>query len=245
MGEAATVDTATATNRDRRPLAIGVGIAAMVLGWLLAAPMEASFAGAGPATLPYVPDAWAGAYASVYNAVGEPAGLTAYYFWGKAAFLMYVAGLVVVSALPRTPSRRSRVGRGSLLAGFLVGLVGDLLGYWSGWGSTEMGTLTDIGFVALEIPAMLAMLVGCVLLGLGLRKDGVLPRWVPWLLVAVVVVVPAFNALLIGYAPHGVLVPLLGILTATVATARVPAQHARPTRAPVWGRSRKSRTRSE
>ena len=223
MVETATVHEGNAGTRDRRPLTVGVGIAGMVLGWLLAAPMEASFVGAGPATLPYVPDAWAGVYADVYIAVGEPAGLTAYYFWGKAAFLMYVAGLIVVLGLPRTPSRRGRVGRGLLLGGFAVGLVGDLLGYWSGWGSTEMGTLTTIGFVALEVPAMLALLVGCVVLGVGYRKDGVVPRWVPWLLVAAVVLVPAFNALLIGYAPHGVLVPLLGLLTTAVATARVPA----------------------
>ena len=182
--------------------------------------MEASFAGAGPSALPYVPDAWAGAYADVYSAVGEPAGLTPYYFWGKAAFLVYVAGLVVVSALPRTSSRRSRVGRRLLLGGFAVGLVGDLLGYWSGWGSSETGTLTNLGFLALEVPAMLAMLVGTVVLGLGLRADGVRPRWVPWVLVAAVVLVPAFNALVIGYAPHGVLVPLIGLLTVTVATVR-------------------------
>ena len=212
--------TRTTTARDRRPAAVVVGIAGMVLGWLLAAPMEASFTGTGPTTLPNVPDAWVAAYDGVYSTVGEPIGLTAYYFWGKAAFLMYVAGLVAVSALPRTTSRRSRVGRRLLLGGFAVGLVGDLLGYWSGWGSAEMGTLTNIGFVALEVPAMLAMLVGCVVLGLGFRADGVLPRWVPWLLVATVVGVPAFNALVIGYAPHGVLVPVLGVLTVTVAAAR-------------------------
>lgn len=202
---------------------MAAGVAATLLGWLLAAPMEASFTGTGPTTLPYVPDPWAGAYDSVYSTVGEPIGLTAYYFWGKAAFLLYVAGLVATSALPRTTSRRSRVGRRLLLGGFAVGLVGDLLGYWSGWGSTEMGTLTGIGFVALEVPAMLAMLVGCVVLGLGFRADGVVPRWVPWLLVAAVVVVPAFNGLAIGYAPHGVLVPLLGVLTATVAAIRTSA----------------------
>ena len=222
MGETSTVGAPT-TTRDRRRVAVPVGVAAVLLGWLLAAPMEATFTGSGPTALPYVPDAWAGAYGSVYDGVGEALGLTPYYFWGKAAFLLYVAGLVVVSALPHTPSRRSRVGRRVLLGAFAVGLVGDLLGYWSGWGSTEMGTLTDIGFVALEVPAMLAMLVGCVVLGLGYRADGVVRRWVPWLMVAVVVVVPAFNVLLIGYAPHGVLVPLLGVLTATVAAARVPA----------------------
>jgi hypothetical protein len=222
MGETTAISAHSATARSRS-VTVAVGVAGMLLGWLLAAPMEASFTGTGPATLPYVPDAWVDAYTGAYDSVGEPVGLTPYYFWGKAAFLLYVAGLVVVSALPVTASRRSRVGRRVLLVAFAVGLVGDLLGYWSGWGSTEMGTLTDIGFVALEVPAMLAMLVGCVVLGLGYRADGVVPRWVPWLLVAVVVVVPAFNALLIGYAPHGVLVPLLAVVTVTVAAVRVPA----------------------
>jgi hypothetical protein len=223
MGETTATSTSTTTAGSRRT-AVVLGIVGILLGWLLAAPMEASFSGTGPTAMPYVPDGLVGAYDSVYGAVGEPIGLTPYYFWGKGAFLMYVAGLVVASALPAAlSSRRSRVGRRVLLGAFAVGLVGDLLGYWSGWGSTEMGTLTSIGFVALEMPAMLAMLVGCVVLGLGFRADGVLPLWVPWLLVAVVVLVPAFNLLVIGYAPHGVLVPVLGVLTVTVAAARVPA----------------------
>ena len=221
MGETTTTSRRTTTSGNRRTAVI-VGAVGVLVGWLLAAPMEASFSGTGPTTLPYVPDWSAGVYDGIYGAVGEPLGLSAYYFWGKGAFLMYVAGLVVVSTLPAAlPSRRSRVGRRVLLGAFAVGLVGDLLGYWSGWGSSEMGTLTDIGFVALEIPAMLAMIVGCVVLGLGYRADGVVPRWVPWLLVSVVVLVPAFNLLAIGYAPHGVLVPLLGVLTATAAAARV------------------------
>ncbi len=220
MGETTATSIRTMTTGSRRT-AVAVGVVGVLLGWLLAAPMEASFSGAGPTTLPYVPDAWAGAYDGVFSAVGEPLGLSAYYFWGKGAFLMYVAGLLVVWLLPAAlPSRRSRVGRRVLLGAFAVGLVGDLLGYWSGWGSSEMGTLTNIGFVALEMPAMLAMLVGCVVLGLGYRADGVVPRWVPWLLVGVVVLVPAFNALVIGYAPHGVVVPVLAVLTVTVAVAR-------------------------
>ena len=214
--------TRTTTTGNRRTTIV-VGVVGVLLGWLLAAPMEASFSGTGPTALPYVPDGLAGAYDGLYGVVGEPIGLTPYYFWGKGAFLMYVAGLVVASALPALPSRRSRVGRRVLLGAFAVGLVGDLLGYWSGWGSTELGTLTSIGFVALEMPAMLAMLVGCVVLGLGYRADGVVPRWLPWLLVGVVVLVPAFTLLVIGYAPHGVLVPVLGILTVTVAAARLPA----------------------
>ena len=223
MGETTATSQRITTSRNRST-AVVVGVVGVLVGWLLAAPMEASFSGTGPTTLPYVPDGLAGVYDGIYGAVGEPLGLSAYYFWGKGAFLMYVAGLVVVSMLPTSlPSRRSRAGRRVLLGAFAVGLVGDLLGYWSGWGSTEMGTLTDIGFVALEVPAMLAMLVGCIVLGLGYRADGVVPRWVPWLLMAVVVLVPAFNALAIGYAPHGVLVPLLGVLTVTVAAARVPA----------------------
>lgn len=205
---------------DRRRGAVAAGLGGALLGWLLAAPMEATFSGPGPVELPYVPDSWAPAYDAVFSTVGEPLGLTEYYFWGKLAFLMYVAGLVVARALPDGACRRSRLGKRLLIIAFALGLVGDVVGYWGGWGSDEMTLLTDIGFVALEVPAMLLMLVSLVVLGFGLRRDGLRPAWVPWLLVAAVVLVPLFNATLIGYAPHGVLVPVLVLLAVVVAAAR-------------------------
>ncbi len=276
MGEIETVPTAAPGLTVRRRVVVAAGLLAALLGWLTAAPMEASFAESASGALPYAPDSWAPTYAAVYESVGEPLGLSDYYFWGKFAFLLYVAGLVLVRTLPEGACRRSRIGRTLLFVAFAVGLVGDLLGYWGGTGSPdlwpragstgrsgspdpcpcplapsvrvcplkrvvepdapccsclpgpalgsadgeEMTLATDIGFVALEVPAMALMLGSLGLLGLGYRSDGLRPRWTPWLLVAALVLVPAFNALVIGYAPHGVLVPVLLVLTVVVAVAR-------------------------
>jgi hypothetical protein len=206
-----------APSRRRTPaLLVGSGVVAVVLGWVLAAPMEYSFGGADQ-ELPYVPDAWAPAYAWVFETVGEPLGLTAYYFWGKLAFLLYVVGLLLARALPVGRSRAARVGRLMLLGALLVGLVGDVLGYWGGWGHADMTTLTSIGFIAFELPAMLVMVIGLVVTGIGLRQESRAVSWV--LLVGVVVTVP-FSTLVIGYLPHGVLVPVLATLTGAALVER-------------------------
>jgi hypothetical protein len=205
--------------RSRTTIAV-TGLAGALLGWLLAAPMEASFAGSKLIELPYVPDAWAPAYTWMYELAGEPLGLSPYYFWGKAAFLMYVAGVLVVRTLPPGRGRRGRVGRRILLGAFVVGLAGNLMGYWGGAGD-EITLLSTVGFLGLEAPAMLAMLVSMAVLGFGYRRDG-MPRRVSWLFVGSVVAVPLFNGLVIGYAPHGVLVPILLILTAATTAVHKP-----------------------
>jgi hypothetical protein len=197
-----------------------IGFAGALLGWLLAAPMETSFADFQVIELPYVPDAWAPAYTWVYELAGEPLGLSPYYFWGKAAFLMYVAGLLVVRAVPPGKSRRCRVARRTLLGAFVVGLAGNLVGYWGGAGD-EMTLCSTVGFLGLEAPAMLAMLASMAVLGFGYRRDGA-PARVSLLFVGSVVAVPLFNGLVIGYAPHGVLVPILLILTAAMTGVNQP-----------------------
>ena len=198
-----------------------VGALGAILGWLLAAPMEATFSATGAANLPYAPDAWAPVYHWVHQQLGEPLGLSEYYFWGKFAFLLYLAGLVVTRGLPAGSCRRSVIGRRLLLIGWVVGLVGDVVAYWGGAGD-EMTLATDVGFLAIEVPAVLTLVVSLGVLGFGYRHDQLAPRWVPWLLVATAVVALPSSAVLIGYVPHGVLVTLLaGLTVAVVADPRV------------------------
>jgi hypothetical protein len=65
------------------------------------------------------------------------------------------------------------------------------------------------------------MLASMAVLGFAYRRDG-MPARVSLLLVGSVVAVPLFNGLVIGYAPHGVLVPILLILTAAMTGVNEP-----------------------
>jgi hypothetical protein len=199
------------------------GVAAVLLAWLTAAPLANDFDGLAPQNMPYVPDAWRPAYDWVYTNLGEPLGLAVYYFWGKFAFLCYVAGLFVCAALPRGVSRRSRVGLWLVRATFAVGLVSDAVAYWGGWGAGELTMVTGYAFV-FEFPALLLMLVAIGVLGFGYNADRVRPRWVPWFLVFSAVMTLPFGYVFLGYAPHGVLVPVLTSLTVVAVVASSPGQ---------------------
>jgi hypothetical protein len=211
--------TSRRPGKRARPF-VALGVIAVALGWLLAVPMEASFSDFDGGVLPYAPDSWSPAYEWVYETAGEPLGMTEYYFWGKFAFLLYVAGLILLRALPRGSGRASRVGRRLLQVGLVAGLVGDLLGYWSGWGHEDMTELTSVGFIFLEVPGLLLLVIGLVVSGIGLWRDGLRPRWTPWLLVLGGLGAVPFSGFVIGYLPHGVLVPVLGTLTVVVAVSR-------------------------
>ncbi len=151
-----------------RRAAAAAGAGALV-GWLLAAPTAAAWGAYPSGQLPFAPDGWSGAYAWVYDRVGEPLDLSEYYFWGKFAFLMYLAGWVAVRALPRGSTGAARTGRWMLAGGMAIGLVGDLLGYWGG--TDDRTDLSGIGFVLLELPALLVMTIGLGVAGVGLRRN--------------------------------------------------------------------------
>jgi hypothetical protein len=129
---------------------------------------------------------------------------------------VYLAGLLLARGLPVGVCRRSVIGRRLLLIAWTVGLVGDVVAYWSGRGE-ETTLATDIGFLAFEVPAVLTLVVSLSVLGFGYRYDGMAPRWVPWLLVVTAVLALPSTAVLIGYVPHGVLVTLLVGMTVAVA----------------------------
>ena len=159
--------------------------------------------------LPYAPDSWCDAYVGVHDRLGEPLGLSPYYFWGHFAFLMYVAGFVGARALPRGQARLARLGRGLLVVALAVGLVGDLLAYWGGTDQSDFTMVSSIGFGLIEIPALLLTVVGMVVYGLGLLRERGVRCWPGWVLVAGgALALP--GAFVITYVPHGVLVTILG-----------------------------------
>ena len=190
----------------RNAVVAGVGA---VGGWLLAAPIGQAWGDFPSDELPFAPDGWAAAYAWVYDGIGAPLGLSEYYFWGKFSFLMYVAGFVAVRALPRGSTRAARAGWWMLVGGMVVGLVGDLIGYWGGTGE-ELTNLTGMGFVLLELPSLLVLAIGLGVAGVGLRRD--LSSGGGWVMLGGALTIPLFLGLYIGYLPHGVVVPVLATL---------------------------------
>lgn len=208
--------TSPAPGTSSRNLGIVAAVLGVLLCWVLVAPQQYAADDLTGERLPYAPDSWFDGHQGVYDALGDPLGMSAYYFWGHFAFLFYVAGIVAARALPQGTCRRSRIGRRLLLVGFVAGLVGDVVGYWGGM--DEVTTLTDIGFLAIEVPAMLLTVVSLVVYGLGLAHDGA--RRTGWILVAGAVLTVPFNVLVIGYVPHGILLPVIATIGVALAAAR-------------------------
>ena len=209
-----------------RVVAVCLGSVAVLLAWLTAVPLAHHFNGLSAGDLPWAPDSWSAAYDGVYEGIGAPLGLSVYYFWGKLAFLLYAVALLLTRLLPPGSSRWSRVGRRMLQLVLVVGLVADVVGYWGGWGSPEMTAVTGYAFSFAEIWALLLLPVALVVLGVGLVRDRVRPRWSAWCLVGAGLLTLPFGFFVLGYAPHGVLLPVLAALVLVVAADPVP--EARP-----------------
>lgn len=199
----------------KRALALGLVVLGVVFGVLLAAIQQYVWDGHSGGRLPYVPDSWFDEYQDVYDRLGTRWGLSPYYFWGRFAFLIYLAGLVGAWALPRGESRLAGVGRRLLLVAFAVGFVGDVLAYWGGTGE-DLTTLTGIGFVLIETPALLALTLAMPIYGVGLARDGVESPWAAWFLIAGGVLVLPVALFGITYAPHGVLITVLTAIALAV-----------------------------
>jgi hypothetical protein len=135
----------------------------------------------------------------------HPRGLSAYYFWGRFAPIIYVAVFIGVWALPLGTRRGSRR---VLLAAVVVGLFGDALAYWGGAGD-ELSMLSRIGFRLVEVPSLLVMIVALVVYGVGLAREGIDPALVAWSLIAGGVLAVPLMLVALRYAPHGVLFTVL------------------------------------
>jgi hypothetical protein len=151
----------------------------------------------------------------VYERLGVPWGLSPYYFWGRFAVLIYIAALVGAYALPRGHGRVTRVGRRLLLAGIVLGLVGDALAYWGG--TNGLTRLSGIGFGLVESPALLAITAALVVYGIGLKREGVIPHLIVWSLIAGGVLAIPVGFLVITYVPHGILLTILAALALALA----------------------------
>jgi hypothetical protein len=103
-------------SRGIRSLELISVVLGMCVGWLLVAIQQYVWDGDTGGRLPYLPNAWYGTYEAVYERVGARWGLSAYYFGGRFALLIYLAVFIGVWALPPGARRTSRVSRGVLMA---------------------------------------------------------------------------------------------------------------------------------
>jgi hypothetical protein len=117
-----------------------------------------------------------------------------YGYFGRAYFLVFLgclAGLAGLYAqrggnagLRGTDAlEQEKLVLGMTFVGLAMALVGSVLDYWGGrpGGGFTQAQITGFGF---EITGILLALLGSVLLGLAHRTTDVMPRSVPWLLVA-------------------------------------------------------------
>jgi hypothetical protein len=210
---------ATSRGIRSRSLALIAVVLGVCVGWLLIAIQQYVWDGGTGGRLPYVPNAWYGAYEAMYERVGARWGLSAYYFWGRFAVLIYLAVFIGVWALPPGARRTSRVSRRVLLAAVLVGLIGDVLAYWGGRGD-ELSMLTVIGFGFVELPALLVLVLAMVVYGVGLARDGIRPPMVAWSLIAGGALSMPVSLFVVTYVPHGILLTVLAALTVALIGVR-------------------------
>jgi hypothetical protein len=110
-----------------------------------------------------------------------------YLYYGRAYFLVYLGCLLGLTGL-YARRKGSRIngenwGFGLTFAGLSTGLVGDVLAYWGGPPGQDFTQLQATGF-AVELLGLLLILIGSVVLGVAHLRAGVLPKPVPWLLIA-------------------------------------------------------------
>jgi hypothetical protein len=180
-------------------------------GWLLLAIQQYVWDEATNGRLPYLPDSWLPIYERIYQRLGARRGLSAYYFWGRFAGVLYLAVLVGAWGLPGGLRRSTGAYRIALLGATAVAGIGDLISYWGGRNG-EMSSLTGIGFGLVESPGLLLMLASMVAYGVSLVRERVKPTYAAWSLIcgAILAVLVAFP--LLAYVPHALLVVILATL---------------------------------
>jgi hypothetical protein len=132
-----------------------------------------------------------------------------YGYFGRAYFLVFLgclSGLAGLYARRRTsigPLTTSDDAEGWVfvltLIGLVLSLVGDILEYWGG-SPGEGFTQAQVKGFTVEIAGLVLVLFGSVAFGIIYRRANVLPRFMPWLLIAAG---PAGLVLSIPHIPSG------------------------------------------
>jgi hypothetical protein len=136
-----------------------------------------------------------------------------YGYFGRAYFPVYLgctAGLVGLCVLRRDSLRvqgtdksdTEKLAFGMTFIGLIMGLVGNILEYWGGVPGEDFTQVQIKGF-SVEVLGLLLVLIGSVIFGVTYLRANVLPKVVPWLLIAAGPGGILFSILL--HAPSGTL----------------------------------------
>jgi hypothetical protein len=133
-----------------------------------------------------------------------------YGYFGRVYFVVFVGCLSGLAGL--YAQRRASMGSLTasepdtekwvfvlMLVGLVLSLVGDILEYWGGSSGEDFTQLQVKGFTV-EICGLLLVLFGSVAFGFIYRKANVLPKFMPWLLIAAG---PAGLILSVPHMPSG------------------------------------------
>lgn len=117
-----------------------------------------------------------------------------YGYFGRVYFFVFIGCLLGLAGL--YAQRRASMGSLTtsepdtekwvfvlMLVGLVLSLVGDILEYWGGKPGEGFTTTQMKGFT-LEIAGLLVVLFGSVAFGVIYRRAKILPRFMPWLLIA-------------------------------------------------------------
>lgn len=130
-----------------------------------------------------------------------------YYTYGRLYFLVYLLLLPgVVAFHAALPQRVQEYGNlrerhRLLMLALLIAMLGDIGGYWGGSGDEFGGVQAAGAFV--EIAGLVMIFGASLIYGLGLRKAGLDPRWVAWLLIFSGPAAILFNCSVVFYFPNG------------------------------------------
>ncbi len=158
----------------------------------------------------------------LYWGLGVRSGLTMYHFYGRMFVAVYALALVGLVALhtrqARAEGARERLWVRALAASVLVALVNDILSYWE---VPLLSRIPPFGF-GVESLALLVALFSSGFYGWATLRAGVVPAWAAWSLALAFPIAVLATFRLIGYAPHGAMLPLsIAIALATSAAAVV------------------------
>ena len=144
----------------------------------------------------------------IYETLGDPLGVTEYYFFGRVFFLVYLGLFVGLKHWRKRDLIRKTNPFRIFQAALIIAFVGNIIAYWGGgWFGTDV---RFIGFWLTEVPALAVALSASLVLSIQMIRHKSAPLREA-ILFAGTPVFAFVSTASFQYMPHG---PVFGILLA-------------------------------